>query len=325
MSRETDSKPASGDQRRGSGLAILAALFCFSAGPTGVAVQKLLVESFSAFLIIAVQMSISAAALWTIRVAFFPAHTLSRTAIARGFGLGIAHPGGFMIVYTFASARLDSVTAVVMLALMPALIATGGRVFLREPLRPVTLIGIAVSLTGLFVLVSERQVTGESEAMGYVLGVAGLALASGSVLVGRVFNTAAVLPWYLLAPLQVTGAAAVAWVGVLATGATLQADALVGNLGAFLYLALGMTAASYFAYNFALSKLTTPKLGLISAAGPGAGALAASFIFGTPIGPTAATGIAITLAGAALPAAYGLIRELRRRHRGAGRSTTGSR
>ena len=216
-----------------------------------------------------------------------------------------------MIIYTAASGRLDSITAVLLLALVPALVAVGGRIILKETLKPVVLIGIAVSIAGIVVLVSERQVTGENSVLGFALAVIGLAVASGSVIAGRAFNTGAVLPWFLLAPLQVTGAAAAAWVGVLATGVRVDPSAMIPHWQAFAYLAFGMTAASYFAYNFALSRLPTPTLGLLSAAGPGVGALAASVIFATRIGPVEAIGIAIILAGAALPPAWGLI--LRRR------------
>ena len=290
--------------------AIAAALFCFSAGPVGVVVQRLLVAELSPFLIVAMQMSIGAFVLWLVR-ALFPAVKVPGSVVLKGLALGLIHPGAFMIIYTAASGRLDSITAVLLLALVPALVAVGGRIILKETLKPVVLIGIAVSIAGIVVLVSERQVTGENSVLGFALAVIGLAVASGSVIAGRAFNTGAVLPWFLLAPLQVTGAAAAAWVGVLATGVRVDPSAMIPHWQAFAYLAFGMTAASYFAYNFALSRLPTPTLGLLSAAGPGVGALAASVIFATRIEPVEAIGIAIILAGAALPPAWGLI--LRRR------------
>lgn len=290
--------------------AIAAALFCFSAGPVGVVVQRLLVAEFSAFLIVATQMSIGAAVLWLVR-ALFPAVQVPKSAVLKGLALGLIHPGAFMIIYTAASGQLDSITAVLLLALVPALVAIGGRLILKETLKPVVLIGIAVSIAGIVVLVSERQVIGENSILGFALAAIGLAVASGSVVAGRAFNTGAVLPWFLLAPLQVTGAAAAAWVGVLATGVRFDASTMIVHWQAFAYLAFGMTAASYFAYNFALSRLPTPTVGLLSAAGPGVGALAASAVFATRVGPVEAIGIAIILAGAALPPAWGLI--LRRR------------
>lgn len=282
-------------------LAVFAALFSFSAGPIGVVVQKWLVESFSPFLIVALQMTGGALVLWGIRGFAFPRVELPRSAILKGLGLGVLHPGGFMIVYTAASGRLDSVTAVLLLALVPALVAIGGRVALRETLRPIVLLGIVISLSGFVVLVSERELTGANEPMGFALGILGLMLASGSVIAGRALNTGAVLPWFLLAPLQVSGAAVVAWGGVLLTGASIEPKPIMESAGAFLYLALGMTAASYFAYSFALSRLPTPVLGLLSAAGPGIGALAAAIVFPTPVGTTAILGIATILLGAALP------------------------
>ena len=287
--------------------AILAALFCFSAGPIGIAVQKLLVASFTPFVIIALQMSIGAGLLWLAQAAF-PKVGVSRAAVVKGLVLGALHPGAFMIVFTAASARLDSVTAVLLVALVPALVAIGGWLLLKETLKPVVLIGIGVSLAGLALLVSERQVTGENELTGFALGVLGLALAAGGVITGRAFNTGAMLPWHLLAPLQVTGAASVAWAGVLFQRTPVDLAAVMENWVAFAYLAIGMTAASYFAYNFALSRLPTPTIGLIAAAGPGAGAVAAALIFGTVIESVAALGILVILGGAAVPPITAVVR-----------------
>ena len=270
-------------------------------------VQKWLVVSFSPFVIVALQMTGGALVLWMIRSLAFPRVDVPRLAALKGLGLGMLHPGSFMIVYTAASSRLDSVTAVLLLALVPAFVAIGGRIALKEALRPIVMIGIVVSLAGLVILVSERDATGANEGFGFGLGVLGLMLASGSVIAGRALNTGAVLPWFVLAPLQVTGAAVVAWLGVLATGASFAVTDVAENAGAFIYLVLGMTAASYFAYNFALSELTTPTLGLLSAAGPGVGAIAAAIIFATPVGSVAILGIAIILTGAALPAISGSV------------------
>lgn len=122
-------------------VAIVAALFCFSAGPVGVVVQRFLVAEFSPFLIVAVQMTIGAVVLWGVRQEF-PAAPVQRSAILKGLMLGLIHPGGFFFVYTAASGRLDSVTAVLLLALVPALVAVGGRLALKEELRPIVLLGI---------------------------------------------------------------------------------------------------------------------------------------------------------------------------------------
>ncbi|MEM7675227.1 MAG: DMT family transporter [Myxococcota bacterium] len=206
--------------------AALAALFCFSAGPVGVAVQRLLAADFAPSFIVAVQMTLGAAVLWALRPLFPHSHA-SRMARMKGLALGALHPGLFMIVFTAASARLDAVTGVLLLALMPAAVAVGGRIVLGEALRAPVLIGIAVSIAGLLVLVSERKATGISQLSGYALSLLGLALAAGGVIGGRTINTGVVLPWFPLAPLQVTGAALVAWIGVLGTGTWVPPSAVV--------------------------------------------------------------------------------------------------
>lgn len=300
----------------GAALGVFAALFSFSLGPVGIVVQKWLVASFSPFLIIAIQSSGGAVLLWLVRWLLFPKVNVPRRAILMGLALGVVHPGAFMIVYTAASAGLDSVTAVLLLALGPALVAIGGRLILRETLRPVVLVGIGVSLIGLVVLISEREATGANTLMGFALGGLGLLLTSGAMIAGRAFNTGAVLPWFVLAPLQVTGGAAVAWIGTFATGARLDPAALTAEAPAFLYLIVGMTALGYLTYNFALSRLPTPILGLLAAGAPGIGALAASIIFDTPIGPAAILGIAMILFGSTLPPLWGIFSRRRTDKRG---------
>ena len=288
-----------------TGLAIAAALLCFSAGPIGIAVQKLLVATLSPFFIVAVQMTLGAAILWLIRLAF-PARPVPRSAIAKGLALGVLHPGAFMIVYATASANLDSLTAVLLLAFVPALVAIGGRIALGEALKPAVMIGIIVCTFGLGVLAAGRESTGDTTALGLFLGLTGLAIAASGVIAARALNTGAILPWFLLAPLQVTGAAITSWLGVLATGVPIDASRITENAAAFAYLAIGMTATGYLTYNFAVSRLTTPTLGLLSATGPGIGAIAAAILFGTAITLSEAAGIAIILAGSALPPLWAL-------------------
>lgn len=314
MSERTNtSTPQASAAANGATLGVLAALLSFSLGPVGVVVQKWLVASFSPFLIIAIQASGGAILLWLVRWLVFPKVAVPLRAKLMGLALGVLHPGAFMIVYTAASGSLDSVTAVLLLALGPALIAVGGWLILRETLRPVVLLGIGVSLLGLVVLVSERETTGENTSIGFALGGLGLLLTSGAMIAGRAFNTGAILPWFVLAPLQVTGGAIVAWIGTLATSATVDPAAIASEFPAFIYLIVGMTAVSYLAYNFALSRLPTPVLGLLAAGAPGIGALAASVIFDTSVGSTALVGIAIILFGSALPPLWGILMRSRSR------------
>ena len=291
---------------KGAMLPLIATLYAFSAGPVGVAVQKHLVETFDPPAIIAVQMTVGAAVLWLVRP-FLPKRPLPLVAYAKGIALGIVHPGAFMIVFTAASARLDSITVVLLLALGPAVVAFLGRLVLKEALKATVVVGLVVSFVGLVLLVSERQASGENQVSGFLLAMLGLAFVGAGVVTGRAMNTGAVLPWYVLAPLQVSGAAILSWIGVLALGDPVRIDLVVRNWAAFAYLALGMTAAGYFAYNFALSRFPTTTIGLLASAGPGVGAIAAALIFDQRLSAPAILAIAVILFGAALPALHGVV------------------
>lgn len=288
-------------------LPILGALFSFSAGPVGLVVQKYLVTSYAPPVIVLIQMSIGAAVLWLARLAFPPA-SVPWSSYAKGLTLGAVQPGLLMIILTNAGAYLDSITFVLLAALMPAVVALMGRLFLKEALDVWVVVGLVVSFLGMILLVIVRDATGANHPLGFALAAIGLTIGAAGITVGRALNTSATLPWFLLAPLQVTGACIAAWAAVLVFGFELPASVTSNDLVAFAYLGLGMTAISYFTYNFALSRLPVVHVGLIAAAGPGVGTVAAAVIFRQELEPLAYFGITVVLLGAALPALVGLLR-----------------
>jgi drug/metabolite transporter (DMT)-like permease len=278
----------------------LAALFCFSAGPVGVVVQTLLAARFTPFAIIAAQMTLGGLALWGVSLAVDRGAS-PRAASAKALLLGVLHPGAFMLLNVAAAARLDGVTTVLLLAVIPAATAVLARLALGERLRPPVVAGLAVSLAGLAVLAAEREAGGRSEPLGHLLALAAVACAASGVVAGRALNTADALPWHRVAAFQVTGGATAAWLGGLLFGFGADLRAAAALWPAFAYLALVMTAGSYLAYNFALSRIEVPRLSLYIAAGPAVGALAAVVLLGERLGPAGLAGVAVVLAGALLP------------------------
>lgn len=288
-------------------LPVLGALFAFSAGPVGLVVQKYLVTSFEPPIIVLIQMTVGALVLWVARF-FFPKVSLPPSAYAKGLALGAVQPGLLMIILTNAGAHLDSVTFVLLAALMPGVVALMGRFFLKETLSIWVVIGLLVSFAGMLLLVIVRERTGANQPLGFVLAGIGLLIGAGGMTIGRAINTSATMPWFVLAPLQVTGACAAAWVVALVVGSDLPTAVTSPQLIAFAYLGLGMTAISYFTFNFALSRLPVVHVGLIAAAGPGVGTVAAALIFGQTLELAAFVGISVVLLGAALPALHSLLR-----------------
>lgn len=288
----------------------VAGLLSFSAGPVGLVVQRYLVESLAPPLIIAVQMSIGVVALWLIRLAFPRAH-LPLSAYLKGLALGFVQPGILMMLLTTAGSRLDSVTFVLMTALFPGMVALLGRILLKEALSRWVVVGLFVSFAGMIVVVFARDTTGENQVLGFALVALALIVGPAGIIAGRVINTTAIMPWYVLAPLQVSGAwlAACLAAGVLVFGygATVPDSLSSSQWMAFAYLGLIMTALSFMTFNYALSRLTVVHIGLLAAAGPAAGTLAAAVIFRQVLGPLALLGIAVVLFGAALPAVRAIL------------------
>jgi drug/metabolite transporter (DMT)-like permease len=128
-----------------------------------------------------------------------------------------------------------------------------------------------------------------------------MACATSGVVAGRALNASAILPSHRVAALQVTGGAVVAGLGGLVFGFEADLHAAAGLWPAFAYLALVMTAASYLAYNFALSRVEVPWLSVYIAAGPAVGTIAAVVLLGETLRPVALAGVAVVLSGALLP------------------------
>lgn len=287
--------------------ATLSAIYCFSAGPVGFAIQKYLTAWFSPAAIIAVQMTTGALALWAVML-LLPRQTVSLADRLKPFAVGIIHPGIFMIIFTMASRNLDGVTLILLGAFMPAVVGVAGRVFLGEPLKAITILGMGVGFPGLLLVISERRMTGENSLAGYVTALLALCLAACGQLIGRALHTRSTVPWTVVATMQVSGAATVAWVAAAASGSGIGADDVGEHWVAFAYIGLVATAGGYFAYNFALSKMPVLQLGLISSIGPAVGAVVAAVIFDSPFGLSTAGGVALIIAGTALPGLLALRR-----------------
>ncbi|GHC64197.1 DMT family transporter [Limoniibacter endophyticus] len=291
----------------GASAPTLAAIFCFSAGPVGFAVQKYLAISLSPVVVIAVQMTIGAIILWTIAFMRTTQAVPLKTKL-KAVGVGALHPGIFMIIFTTASRQMDGVTANLLAALMPAIVGFLARIFLAEPLKLSTLAGMAVSFAGLVLVISERKMTGESTLYGFLLAALGFSFAAAGQIAGRALHTRVQVPWQVVATMQVSGAAGIAWLSVFAIGAQLDLAAIASEWIAFSYIGAVVMAAGYAAYNFALSRLPILQLGLLAAIGPAVGAISAAIIFDSPMGLPTMAGILVIVTGTALPSLLGFAR-----------------
>lgn len=293
-------------------LAYAAAAFSFCAGPVGYVFHKLLVAGTSPVAIVVVQAGIGAVVLWAVLGLFFAPPPLRWTQWIKPTLLGCVHPGAFMIALSASGRLLDSLTFVLMMALVPFLVALLGRMLLGEELTRLTVVAFGLCLAGLVVVATGQAVTGETTASGVVLCASSLFVAAGGQVAGRLMLLNDPMPWYVVAPCQLTGAAACAAACALVLGVPVTAGHVFDNIWIYAYLALIMSAATYLLYNFALSRLPVVHMGLIAASGPAAGAVAAAAIFGTQLGLRSILGILLIVWGTALPGLWGLVRRLSR-------------
>jgi drug/metabolite transporter (DMT)-like permease len=266
----------------------------------GIMVQKDLTQYVPAADIVALQLTLSLAPMWLI-CAFLGHLPRRMSETLPGLLWGCLTPG---LVFLFASAGAaltDGVSIALIWGMAPLIVPFMGRLFLGERFHWTLSLGAVVSFAGIIVLTLDRQEIGAGNLAGNLLVGAGMLSASFGQIAGRRLNTRGA-PWFRIATLQVTGAACIAWVAALADGALVipPFDNPVVQVQ-LLFLVLGMTMANFIGYNLALSRIPVAWISLYNSLNPVIGTSAAVLIVSALVRPVDIAGIAIVMAGVALP------------------------
>jgi probable blue pigment (indigoidine) exporter len=277
----------------------LAQLVSISVWSVGLVVQKSLTPAAGPGGILAVQFLAAAGLLWAglaLRRALPPLAPASLLPVA----WGMFAPGLVLILSIAGAARTDGVSLMLMWGLVPLLVPLLARLMLGEPLHWSFPVAGLVGLGGMALLAADRVALGVGDPLGNLLVLGGVVCAAFSQVIGRRLNTGR-MPWYQVATLQVTGAALAATVLMLAAGHAAPNPADVRQLGAVVYLVLGMTVVNFLAFNLALARIRAAWVSLYVCLSPAIGALAAAALLGTPLRPIDLVGIAVASGAVALP------------------------
>jgi len=278
----------------------LAQVVSVSAFSIGVMVQKGLTVRYPAADVVALQFACAAVLMWVVcaGLGFLPRRLAEALP---GIFWGCLTPG---LVFLFASAgaaRTDGVSVALIWGLMPLMGPFLARILLGERFHWSLPAGAGVSFCGLVVLTLDRLAIGSGDAPGNLLVLCGVLSAATGQIIGRRLNTAGA-PWFRMATLQITGAAALALLVALGDGAwQLPARDDTAAFVALAYLVLGMTVLNFIGYNLALSRIQVAWIALYNSLNPALGSLTAVLLLGELVRPLDVAGIAIIVAGIAVP------------------------
>ena len=265
-------------------------------------VNKLILSSLSPLWALSLRSAIATVALFALAAVRGRLIRPPRADLSVLFSIALLHMVGFTILSTWGLARVSAGRSVVLAYTTPLWVAPGARLFLREPLTPRRLAGVAVGLLGLVALFN--PLTFDWSNRGVVLGhlsiLAAALLWAGSILHIRAHRWRStpldLVPWetllatLILAPLAFASAPfpRADWTGPLAL--------------LMLYSAIPGTAVAYWAVATASRALpaVTTSLGLLAT--PVISVVVATLWLGEPITLSLIAAIALVLGGVAIGA-----------------------
>ncbi len=285
--------PETSDSQRRGTLAIVVAACCW--GLLGVMARVALADGVPP-LTIAFWRASMAAVLFTVHAAMIRAEPLRRADRPAALFLGVAGVAVFYLAYLNSIEQGGAALAAILLYSAPIWVTIGGRLFFHERVSARAALSLALTLSGVAVVV----IASAQGAMHWSPGAVGWGLLSGATyalyyLVGRrLFSrnaSARVLSWAL-------GIGAVAMLPFV----TFVSMRLV-TWGGIACLAIVSTYAAYLAYAEGVKRLPSARAATIATLEPVVAVVAAYVVWGERLSPLGLGGAATVIAGVLLTAA----------------------
>ena len=281
-------------------LALVIAASVWGSAPAAI---KLVLSAVPLFDAVAFRFALATAALW---LATLLAGRMKRVAIVgwRPFLAGMLDPGVIAILVYHGIQLTTAIHTSVIFALMPLVASLFGRIALKEPITLGVMGGAGVAVLGVGLLAAARGASGESTLVGdaiivfavFVVCAVQIVLrnvarehgepivATASMMSGA--TTTAFIAWLIFAPDH-----GMAWVP------TMPANVAV----IFFYSAFVISAGCFFLYNYALRHLQVGRASLYGILEAPSGVLIAWLLLGEVATLQESVGIALAIAGVALP------------------------
>ena len=288
-------------------LAVLLATFTWA---TTFVPGKIIVAAVPVSEAVAVRTAVGALILWA--AAIVSRRTLGLGGMGwRVFLTGMIEPGLIGIIVYTALKMTSAVHTTTLFALLPLLNSVLGRLALREPISPTVLAGALVALAGTVVLMSGSAQSATATLEGdLVMAVAIVLIGLAQVVLRRiaqVHGNPVVVGALLLSGASV---AALLYTAVVSgpDRFTWTADIGVEVWVALAYVAIFVSAANHFLYNYALRHIPMGRISLYFVLVAPLGVPPAALLLGEPVTSRDIIAIALIVSGVAVPSLASLQR-----------------
>jgi len=219
--------------------------------------------------------------------------TMPRSTLGLGVISGIALAAHFATWIT--SLFFTSVaSSTVLVSTSPIFVAFGSRFILKEPTRPLLFVGLAIALTGSFIITLADSGKGHASLRGDLLALAGAVAVSIYFLTGR----------FLRRNLSASAYVVMSY-GIGAFILLISALALQTPLGGFSWQIFGLFALialipqviGHTSFNWALKHLSAPTISVLLLGEPIGAGILAYLLLGEKIGGWPLAGAVVTLIG----------------------------
>jgi drug/metabolite transporter (DMT)-like permease len=213
--------------------------------------------------------------------------------------IALFEPGLYFIFETTGLERTSAPKASIIIAMTPVVVALVSRIFLKERLSRRASIGAAVSIVGVAVLVLADPGSGMAETQAR-LGdlLVGLAVLSAAFYMVVVRSIAEDVDTFTITAFQVLYGALFFALLYFVTPGRIALDSIPTDAAiSILFLALFATIAAFFAYNYALSKITAGQAAVALNGIPVVTAITAWIVLGEVLTLLQAAGGVLVLVG----------------------------
>lgn len=270
--------------------------------------NKALVQSLAITEVALTRFGLAACLLWAI-VLLTRQWTHLRAAGWRPMVMGLMEPGLVGLLFIWGQSYTSAVHATVFWSLMPLLMPLLGRLFLKEPIRPVVVVAAIIAFGGTMLLLSDTADSEAASLKGDLLCILGVLAGCGNQLLGRFVAKSGGRP-VVTSALQITAGAALALVALLLVERPEPRllEQPGGTMMIMLYMGFVASAGPFFLYNYALKHMPVGRISLFPPLVAPIGAAMAATLLDEALGTRVIAAIAIILFAVFLP---GIVREKR--------------
>lgn len=258
---------------------------------------KLVLDDYSPISVALIRLVISSALLSAVLLILGKFTLIKRKDIRNFILLSLFQPFGYFLGETFGVKEVSPTIAAVMISTIPVLTPLASRMFLKEKLGIVNIIGIIVSFSGILLMVMKSDLSFEASPVGMLLLMLAVVSAIGySIVIRRLssyYKPVMIVTWHNI--IGVIMFLPLFFIFDFNHFISVRPDAnLLLNLG---YLAVFGSSVAFVLYVYGISHLGPSKANVFTNTIPIFAAITSYFVLGEEMTTKKVLGIAIVLSG----------------------------